>query len=131
MTTTHPRRTTASRGVEPMPGPGLRDLPRIVIDHVRHGEAATDRLFERYGDVFRIGGQLLPGTTSTVLLRDPALVRPLFTASPDEIDSTHANKVLQHLYGERSLFLIDGPEHRRLRKILLPPLRNRALEAWR
>jgi cytochrome P450 family 135 len=129
--TTHPRRTTASGGVEPMPGPGLRDLPGIVIDHVRHGEAATDRLFEHYGDVFRIGLRILPGTTSTVLLRDPALVRPLFTASADEIDSTHANKILQHLYGERSLFLIDGPEHRRLRRILLPPLRSTALESWR
>jgi cytochrome P450 family 135 len=131
MTPSLPRRITPSGVTEPMPGPGLRDLPRLAIDHLRHGEQAVDRLFDRYGDVFRVKVRIMPGTTATVLMRDPSLVRPLFTASAEEIDSTHANRLLQHLYGERSLFLIDGPEHRRLRRVLLPPLRDTALEAWR
>ncbi len=34
------------------------------------------------------------------------------------------------LYGDESLFLIDGPKHRRLRKLLLPPLRGDSLSQW-
>lgn len=128
MSDTWPR--TIDGGV-PMPGPRMLDVPRILWDHLRHGEAATDRLFERYGEVFRLGLPIVPGVASSVLVRDPALLRPLMTAGPEQIDSTRANRLLEHLYGERSLFLIDGPEHRRLRRVLLPPLRDGALEAWR
>lgn len=43
-----------------------------------------------------------------MLLRDPALITPLSTVPPIIIDATPANRVWKMLWGERSLFLLDG-----------------------
>lgn len=107
-------------------------MPGFLVDWVRNGEPAVDRLFDRYGDIVSL---FLPGIRPNirraVVIRDSTVMKDLITAGPDQVDSTEGNRVLEPLYGDRSLFLLDGPEHRRLRKILLPPLRDKALEEWR
>lgn len=109
-------------------------LPRLLVDYARYGDDVVDKLFDRYGDIFRvdvpIGFEILDGVRSVVLFRDPNLVKPLFTASAEVVDPTLANHVLELLYGDRSLFLIDGPDHQRIRKLVLPRLRGNELQKW-
>ena len=109
-------------------------LPRLAADYARYGDDIVDKLFERHGDIFQIdvpiGFDILDGVRSVVLFRDPAMVKPLFTAPVDVIDPTKANHVLELLYGDRSLFLIDGPDHQRIRKLVLPRLRGNELQKW-
>ena len=57
---------------------------------------------------------------------DPALIKPLSTAPPVVIDATPANRVWKMLWGDRSLFLLDGAPHRRVRKLMLPRMRGEA-----
>lgn len=101
---------------------------------IRRGDAAAiERVFDKHGDLF---GFTLPpgidivGIKKVVFLRDPALIKPLFTAPADVVDSTQANRVAETLYGDRSLFLIDGPDHKRLRKVIIPRLRGTELDRW-
>ena len=115
-------------------GPGLRGVAMHLGDIFLNGGAAFDRLFDRYGDVLWLTVpkfiEILPGVSQVALVRDPAVIKPLF-ASPDQaVDSTKANRLLEMLYGDQSLFLIDGPEHLRLRRLLLPRLRGEALQKW-
>lgn len=114
-----------------VPGPGPVGAAAFGLGVVQHGERAFDDLFERYGDVVALGvPEAVPGVSRVILFRDPALVRPVFTA-PYDVLSNEGNVPIGELYGNTSMVLLDGPGHVRLRKLALPPLRGDALEQWR
>ncbi|MFC3965309.1 cytochrome P450 [Nocardia jiangsuensis] len=132
MTAIDPRRA------EPVPtaprGPRIWVWPALLWGMMRRGDDLIDEQFDRYGDVVWLPlprfPHFLPGGAQLVLLRDPALIKPLFTAPDELVDSAGANRALELLYGDRSLFLLNGPDHRRLRRVLLPGLRGDALATW-
>lgn len=124
------RRADRSRSTN-VPGPSLLQLPLVGADMVRGRDRPFDRLFERYGDVVGIPlPGMFPGVGRVVLFRDPALVKAVFSAPPEQL-SNEGNLPIVDLYGTRSMVLLDGPPHLRLRRLALPPLRGGALEAWR
>jgi cytochrome P450 family 135 len=109
--------------------------PHTLWQGLRVGDAAAIQgLFDRHGDVITLKLpyplELLDGIRTVVLTRDPNLVKPLLTASAELIDSTRANRITEMVYGNRSMFLIDGPDHMRLRKLVLPRLRGGELDKW-
>jgi cytochrome P450 family 135 len=59
------------------------------------------------------------------MVLDPQSVRDMVTCPPGALISGRGNAVLRFLYGSSSLFLVDGPPHHRLRRLLVPPFRNR------
>jgi cytochrome P450 len=65
------------------------------------------------------------------LLRDPKVIKPLLMAPADVVNATEPHRMLETLWGDRSLFILDGPPHRRMRKLMLPRLRGEALPQWR
>ncbi|MBI5513706.1 MAG: cytochrome P450 [Deltaproteobacteria bacterium] len=77
-----------------------------------------ERAQERYGDVFHIH-TLLFG--KEVVLAHPEDVKEVFTGDPDQLRAGEANQPLEPLVGPRSVLLLDGPEHLRQRRLLLPP----------
>src|SRR4051812_48038608 len=80
----------------------------------------------RYGDVVWLSTAFDRGF---VMVFDPELVREVFQASPDRLRAGEANAVLGPLLGSRSVLLLDGAEHLRHRRLLLPPFHGRALQA--
>ncbi|MFG1795750.1 cytochrome P450 [Nocardia sp. NPDC049149] len=126
--------SSKSLAVQQIPKLAWWSLPKLIGGYARHGDDLPYRLFDRLGDVFEIelpiGFDLIDGVRKIVLFRDPDLVRPLFTALTTEINPTRANHILELLYGDRSLFLIDGDDHKRIRKLVLPRLRGNELNRW-
>ncbi|MGH2857615.1 MAG: cytochrome P450 [Solirubrobacteraceae bacterium] len=55
-----------------------------------------------------------------VMVFEPALLRELFQGSPEELRAGEANALLGPVLGERSVLLLDGAEHLRHRRLLLP-----------
>lgn len=84
---------------------------------------------ERFGGVFRYRD--VPGLGRVVIATDPEAIRQLYTAKPSQVNTVDGQKVTELAYGSQSLFLLDGPPHHRLRRILTPPFRGEALEAHR
>lgn len=120
-------------------GPGIAQVLKLVSGLPRRSTAAYDDFFGRYGDVVFLSLPplmsriLLGGSGSRVaLLRDPALIKPLLLA-PIEVASAAEprQRNLETLWGERSLFVLEGPPHTRLRKLMMPRLRGEALTHWR
>src|SRR3954468_8396583 len=80
----------------------------------------------RYGDVVWLSTAFDRGF---VMVFDPEVVRQVFQAPPDRLRAGEANAVLGPLLGERSVLLLDGAEHLRQRRLLLPPFHGKRLAA--
>jgi cytochrome P450 len=81
----------------------------------------------RYGGAFTV--RLLLGGPS-VVISDPELIRQAFTAPAEVLRAGESNAFLGPLVGERSVLLLDGAEHLRQRKLLLPPFHGRRIERY-
>jgi cytochrome P450 len=106
------------------PGPTLPPLAQTLAIVGAPG-AFLGRMQERYGDVFTI--RVLGA--AFVVIADPAAIREVFRGSTDVLLAGRSNEPLAPLVGRRSLLLLDGAEHLRERKLLLPPFHGANLRA--
>ena len=102
-----------------------------VLTTMRFMQAPLDRLHEwhaRYGDVFSVR---LTGFGPGVYVADPDAIRELFTGDQSDLLAGDANSVLEPILGPHSVIVLDGPEHLRQRKLLLPPFQGSHVRAYR
>jgi cytochrome P450 len=108
--------------------PGPR-LPRIVqtagfiFTPIRWIEANR----RRYGDMVTFSTAFDSGF---VMVFDPDLIKQVFRASPEQLRAGEANAVLEPVLGRRSVLLLDGDEHLRERKLMLPPFHGQRLKTY-
>jgi cytochrome P450 len=96
----------------------------------------------RYGDVVKFSTLFDP---CFVMVFDPESVKQVFRAPPEQLRAGEANAPLGPVLGERSVLLLDGEEHLRQRRLMLPPFHgermreyeevmqeaaDRAIDAW-
>ena len=107
------------------PGP---NLPRLI-------NGAW--LFARPADFFRaierrhgpVAHVKLPGFGDVVLITDPELIKQVYL-NPDEAYAGEASKVMGPVLGPHSVLLLDGAEHMRQRKLMLPPFHGESLRGY-
>jgi len=85
------------------------------------------RTHARFGDVFTIR---IPQAAPWIVLAHPDAVREVFTGSPDLLLAGEGNEVLRPILGPRSVLLLDGPEHLRARRLLLPPFHGERMQRY-
>jgi cytochrome P450 family 110 len=95
------------------PGPSLF----ATFDFVRNPFRFLDACARRYGDWFTVR---VPGVSPFVFTSDPAAVREVFLGDSDTLHAGEANRPLGAFMGERSSLFLDGAEHLRQRRLLLP-----------
>lgn len=112
----------------PLP-PGPETLPAIqVLRWMRVPFRVLDECQARFGDAFTMR---LPGLPKGVaVMSDPRAVKDVFGLGPDEGHAGKANFVLKPLLGEHSLLLLDGAEHLRQRKMILPAFHGERMHAY-
>jgi cytochrome P450 len=86
------------------------------------------RAHERYGDMFSV--RLRTGETF-VMLADPDAVKQVFTGDPEVFRAGEGNRILLPLLGKHSVLLLDGREHLRQRRLLLPPFHGERMQRYR
>src|SRR5256714_5768220 len=114
-----------------LPGgaPGPRSAPAVQgLASLLAGQRFTEHCLRRYGGVFTLR---LTGLGTVVVLPDPADVKAVFTAGPDVLDAGSGNKPIEILLGRRSLLVLDGAEHMRQRKLMLPAFHGERLKLYR
>jgi cytochrome P450 family 138 len=107
------------------PGP---KAPRLITGLVAmYGQGWLMKFLQRrYGDAFLVD---LPALGRSVVVSRPDLVKQIFTAPNDVLlfgESSPLGKVL----GPGSLFSLDGDEHLRERKLLLPPFHGERMKSY-
>src|SRR5581483_6384946 len=65
-----------------------------------------------------------------VMLFDPDLVKQLFQGPHEQLNAGEANALLGPILGPRSVLLLDGAEHLRHRRLLLPPFHGERMRAY-
>jgi cytochrome P450 family 135 len=109
------------------PGPTLPravTVTRFMLTPTRF----LDDCHRRYGDLFTV--RLSPERT-VVITCDPELVREVFTGDPNLLRAGAGNVVLRPLLGPRSVLLLDGPEHLRQRRLMLPAFHGERMRHYR
>src|SRR3954463_3100376 len=86
-----------------------------------------ERARRRYGDVFTV--RLAQGGTFGFVAA-PALLKSVFTTGPDRLRAGEANVALEPVLGSRSVLLLDGAEHIRQRRLMLPPFHGERLRRY-
>jgi cytochrome P450 len=109
--------------------PGPR-APAVVntAQFVRRPLETLHSWHDRYGDVFTV--KLIVFGTG-VYVADPAEIKAMFTGDQSGLLAGEANAPLSVVLGERSVLVLDGPEHLRQRKLLLPPFQGAHVKAFR
>ncbi|MGN6188092.1 MAG: cytochrome P450 [Conexibacter sp.] len=104
-------------------GPNALTAMRFLL----RGPHFLEHCRARYGDAFTI--RLNTGRT-VVIVSDPAVVKEVFQGSPDDLYAGAGNVVLKPILGARSVLLLDGPEHLRQRRLMLPPFHGERMRAY-
>src|SRR4051812_13070277 len=86
-----------------------------------------ERARRRYGDVFTVR---LAQVGTFVFTTDPELLKTVFTTGPDRLRAGEANVALEPLLGSRSVLPLDGAEHIRQRRLMLPPFHGERLRGY-
>jgi cytochrome P450 len=66
-----------------------------------------------------------------VYVADPVAIRELFTGDQSDLLAGEANSFMSPVLGPRSVLVLDGSEHLRQRKLLLPPFQGSRVAAFR
>jgi cytochrome P450 len=86
------------------------------------------RWHARYGDAFTLR---LTGFGAGVYVADPQAIRELFSGEQSDLRAGEANAILEPVLGPRSVLVLDGAEHLRQRRLLLPPFQGSRISAFR
>jgi cytochrome P450 len=100
-----------------------------AVLYARDPVGFLQRYQRRYGDVFSLP---FPAFGRLVYVADPELVKQVFTGDSATFQAGAANaRALEPVLGRYSLLTLDGDEHMRQRKLLLPPFHGEAVRRYR
>jgi cytochrome P450 family 135 len=108
------------------PGPSAPRMLQTLGWVTRPGPYAA-RLRARYGDTFSMK---VANEADWVMLSHPDHVREVFTGDPDVLHAGEGNAILKPLLGPRSVLLLDGSDHLRDRKAMLPAFHGERMQAY-
>ncbi len=111
----------------PLP-PGPR-LPALVqtLDYLTRPAEFLRKCHDRYGDVFTIATVIFG--REVVVVR-PETIKKVFTGDPDKLRAGEGNSALAPVLGPRSVLLLDGEEHLRQRRLMMPPFHGERMRAY-
>jgi cytochrome P450 len=105
-------------------------MPGLVqtLGMVSRPHGFLGRCRQRYGDAFTVN---VAPYGHMVFLADPALIRQVFTGDTSLFHVGGVRgRVLSPMLGHHSLLLLDGDEHMRERKLMLPAFHGEALRRY-
>ncbi|MBD2124588.1 cytochrome P450 [Trichocoleus sp. FACHB-262] len=86
-----------------------------------------DDCAKRFGRTFTIK---LPGSKATVFVSHPEALEQIFSAPVGAFNSSEASEIFQPIVGKHSLMVLDGRQHQRQRKLLMPPFHGDRLRVY-
>ena len=108
------------------PGPSYSPALQ-TFRYVTQPEKFLRDCHQRYGDIFTVT-TLIFGPEVCVVR--PEVIKTVFTGDSDELRAGEANIALEPLVGMKSVLLLDGAEHLRQRRLMMPPFHGERMFAY-
>lgn len=108
------------------PGPSQSAL-WTTYHWLRRPFELMDELHARYGDTFSMR---ITGLPPLVVFSNPDDVKEIFHDDGESLQAGRFNLSLKAFLGSHSVLMLDGKEHRRQRKLLLPPFHGERMQAY-
>ena len=99
----------------------------FALMRLRH--SFVPHLRRKFGDRFTL--RLVPSGRPLVLFDSVSATKDLFAGDPSIFHAGKGNAILGPIMGEHSLLLVDGAQHKRARKLLMPAFRSAAMKDYR
>jgi cytochrome P450 len=108
--------------------PGLR-IPKVAATMMwmKDPFGLMDRCARRFGEAYTMG---LMGFPPIVVTYTPETVKEIFADDGETFAAGKFNRSLAALLGDKSVLMLDGAEHRRHRRLLLPPFQGERMKAY-
>jgi cytochrome P450 len=113
------------------PGPSSPALAQS-LEWAFRPESLMARCQRRYGDVFtlRMLGWGSTGTNPVVFVSDPGAVKAIFTGDPELVPVGASRRMLTPMFGPASVLIVDGAQHLRQRRLMLPPFHGERMSRY-
>jgi cytochrome P450 len=109
--------------------PGPSAPPAIqTYEWIARPTTLMRRAQARYGEPFTL--RLAWMDAPMVFTSDPAEIKRVYAAPPTVLHAGESSAFLEPFAGPRSILVLDGEEHMRERKLMLPPFHGEALPRW-
>jgi cytochrome P450 family 135 len=109
--------------------PGPRSRVLTAARWLNRPDELLESCRRRYGDAFTLD---FPGAGKNVMISDPATVKEVFSRDRHGNGLPRSRDLLlEPVLGPRSLLLLEGEEHLRRRKLMLPPFHGERMRAYR
>jgi cytochrome P450 len=99
-----------------IPGPSLPALAQTAL-YAADPLGSIERWSRKYGDTFRTR---FTGVGELVFTSSPDHIRTIFNAPPDVLEAGPENAGLTPVVGKRSVLVLDGDDHARQRRTVVP-----------
>ncbi len=86
------------------------------------------RWHEEFGNTFSL--QIMPGPRRIAIFSDPADIKEIFAADPNQFYAGEGNVILKPVMGKHSVLVTDGDEHMRARKLLMPAFTGPSMRGY-
>ena len=103
--------------------PSALQLARWLNRHIPF----LERCRRRYGEAFTLR---FAGVGTLVFASDPESAKRLFSADREHSLPDGRSVLLEPILGRRSVLLLEGAEHMRRRKLMLPPFHGERMRAY-
>lgn len=109
------------------PGPTFISPYIAVLPYLYRPFPMLEAYARHYPDAFTLR---VPRLDHAAVFYHPDAVKEIFSLGPDDAHAGKVNSILGPLLGQYSLLLLDGAEHLRQRKLLLPPLHGERMASY-
>ena len=105
------------------------EMPRVVFmtRFMLHPDSLLDSAYRRHGDFFHF---VTPLDRTMCVTANPETIKQVFRGDPEVFRAGEGNQTLGPLVGQHSTLLLDGAEHMRHRKLLLPPFHGERMREY-
>ena len=105
------------------------EMPRVVFmtRFMLHPDRLLDNAYRRHGDFFHF---VTPLDRTMCVTANPETIKQVFRGDPEVFRAGEGNQTLGPLVGQNSTLLLDGAEHMRHRKLLLPPFHGERMREY-
>lgn len=108
--------------------PGPKTLPiHTLYRWMRNPYPLLDEVRGEFGETFTLRLGVMP---PMVMFSNPEHIKEVFASSGDDMHAGKLAESLRPFLGARSLLLLDGAEHRWMRKLVLPPFHGERMQAY-